>query len=198
MYKVQVIDGKKECTKCGAWKLLSDFGRRNDRPLGLQSRCLVCTRAYHRYYNQHQGKDIRQQYEKTDKCKAQRRLWARTSEKHKICRANYERKIEVKTRRKRWQQSNNGCACLRAATAKRRATQLKATPLWLTKLQLQEMKDIYRLTPIGYEVDHIVPLQGKDVCGLHVPWNLQYLTIKQNRSKGNGRTKQTTAKNDSI
>lgn len=56
------------------------------------------------------------------------------------------------------------------------------TPSWVCRSTLDR---VYRSTPEGYEVDHVVPLNGKTVCGLHVPWNLQYLPRSVNRAKGN-------------
>ena len=60
-----------------------------------------------------------------------------------------------------------------------------ATPPWITAEQIKEMRRIYLCCPIGYHVDHIVPLVGGIVCGLHVPWNLQYLPDKCNLVKSN-------------
>lgn len=63
-----------------------------------------------------------------------------------------------------------------------RARKLQAMPSWVSKSSIE---DVYRNCPKGYEVDHIIPLRGEEVCGLHVPWNLQYLTRSENASKGN-------------
>ena len=79
-----------------------------------------------------------------------------------------------------------------ASRAKRRAAKLQRTPDWLTDVQLAEIQSFYieseirtRLTGIQHHVDHILPLQGKNVSGLHVPWNLQVITATENVRKSN-------------
>ena len=76
--------------------------------------------------------------------------------------------------------------------ANRRASKLSATPAWLTGPQIAHIKRTYKLshlmediTGTKYHVDHIVPLKGKKVCGLHVPWNLQVIPAEDNLKKSN-------------
>lgn len=75
--------------------------------------------------------------------------------------------------------------------AKRHASKLERTPGWMNAGHLFEIECIYRycaaLRGIGldYEVDHIVPLQGESVSGLHLPWNMQIIMASENAKKGN-------------
>ena len=75
---------------------------------------------------------------------------------------------------------------INARNRKREAAKLQRTPPWLTQQHTDTMKDFYIMaSDLGMEVDHIIPLQGKLVSGLHVPWNLQLLTGEDNRRKSN-------------
>lgn len=70
----------------------------------------------------------------------------------------------------------------RAKHSRRRAAQLLRSPVWA---DVKAIREFYRCCPAGYVVDHVVPLQGKGVCGLHVLENLQYLPAAENIRKGN-------------
>lgn len=69
--------------------------------------------------------------------------------------------------------------------AKRRAAARQATPVWLSPEHKKQIQDMYKNRKPGYDVDHIVPLNSCIVCGLNVPWNLQYLLSSENASKSN-------------
>ena len=73
----------------------------------------------------------------------------------------------------------------REKTTRRNNSKIQRMPRWA---DLEKIKEIYRICPEGYQVDHIIPLQGVLVSGLHVENNLQYLTSSENRSKSNSYT----------
>jgi hypothetical protein len=105
--------------------------------------------------------------------------------------ANPEKKKQsaVKAARK-WQKNNPEKHC--AINASRRAKKHLATPKWLTDRELSQIDATYlyskvktRITGIQHHVDHIVPLKGATVCGLHVPWNLRVIPALENIRKKN-------------
>lgn len=74
---------------------------------------------------------------------------------------------------------------VRSKNAARKSSVYRATPKCLKPAVLKDLRAIYANRPKGHHVDHIVPLRGKTVCGLHVPWNLQYLPATENIRKQN-------------
>jgi len=128
-----------------------------------------------------------------DKVKASKKKWAdknksRVSKVQKIYREL--NKESIKERLRIW--GKNNPHKVNALSAKRSAIRKERTPKWLNNEYLVEIEKYYKKakdmsisTGISYHVDHIIPLQGKTVCGLHVPWNLQIITATENLKKGN-------------
>ena len=76
---------------------------------------------------------------------------------------------------------NRGKRCVWQAL--RRAAKLNATPSWV---DYDAIHEIYvNAAMLSMTVDHVVPLKGKNVCGLHVPWNLQLMSKAENSKKHN-------------
>lgn len=71
---------------------------------------------------------------------------------------------------------------LEANAIRRRLRNSKQTPSWANK---EKILEIYKNRPEGMHVDHIIPLNGKYVSGLHVENNLQYLPAAENLAKHN-------------
>ena len=117
----------------------------------------------------------------------------RSTEKGKITNrrasAKYDKteqgRTSKKLRNQRYFATERGKAVNRAKVAKYKAAKLQRIPVWMTKDELKMMRFFYINCPEGCDVDHIVPLQGENVSGLHILSNLQYLTKEENGRKGN-------------
>lgn len=69
-----------------------------------------------------------------------------------------------------------------ALVKEREFRKIQRIPKWA---DLKAIKQVYDTCPPGYHVDHIVPLRGKNVSGLHVHYNLQHIKAEDNLRKGN-------------
>jgi hypothetical protein len=165
---------EKKCTCCSQVKPREQFPKKARATDGMSPWCRVCTsEASSRWYEN--NKDRRAETHKA---------WKEKVGAEAV--SDYHRNWYLQNREKRitqceaWRLANPGKH--REKMANRRAKERNATPAWVDRAALQA---IYDACPPGYEVDHIVPIRGKNVCGLHVPHNLQYLPMRENRSKGN-------------
>jgi len=173
----------KKCKECKAEKSLEDFRQNKvNGKLYYRGRCKKCeTKVNYEYTLKRKEKD-RKKYLKDKKESYQRN--AQTYAKYREDNKEYRRE-----QNKEWKLKNRA-HCTHKENM-RRAKKLKATPNWLTEQHIEEIKNKYKeskeLTTkeTTYTVDHIIPLQGETVSGLHVPWNLQILTLEENSSKKN-------------
>ena len=157
---------KNPCKRCGtSLRYKSNYG------------CAECLRSSNREY----------QSKNRETLLPKKREWAKSNPEKNRAQSNkwqFENRklateIQKRARHAKWESHYK--PRLKAIAAKRRASLLQRTPAWA---DLEAIKRIYADCPVGMEVDHVIPLMGKKVSGLHIETNLQYLTKKENSSKG--------------
>lgn len=173
----------KTCSSCKETKELSLFVKNKTRKDGYSAMCRVCTQEYSKAYRKENKEQIAQYnafYKENNK------------ERVKLLEKQWRQKHPQRCKEifKNWKKNNKGK--VNAETAKRHTAKMNRRPQWLSAEQLTEIKEFYvmakeleKVFPWKQHVDHIVPLQGKTVSGLHVPWNLQIIPASWNISKGN-------------
>ena len=124
-----------------------------------------------------------------DKVAAYRKEYEKTN-KDRIAAVRAARLIERRKVKRIWRENNLGLVL--ADCAKRRAAKLQRTPKWLSLFDKLKMECLYQLAAMRnresdqkWHVDHIIPLQGANVCGLHVPGNLRVISAIDNMRKSN-------------
>lgn len=169
----------KKCSKCKEEKLFNEFTRSKSCKDGYYNYCKICRKQYYEA-NREFIAECKQEHYRVNKD----RLLAEMREYREI------NKEQIANRMRRYQKENS--AKISANTAKRRSLKLQSTPPWLTQEDFEQIEEFYKkaqqlksVTGQQYHVDHIVPLQGENVCGLHVPWNLQILEASENIKKSN-------------
>lgn len=189
----------KKCKTCGIEKEFTEFHHHKTAKDGRYPHCKSCCRekAVARYW-----KDPEEQRRKRQEYVDNNREKVRQSAHEYYVRIYAERKEEINKKNRESYQRNKEHASeygkvyrqrtkayQTAKTRKRQALVLQRIPKCA---DLQEIEKFYeearRLTletGIKHEVDHIIPLQGKNVSGFHVEWNLQILTKSENASKRN-------------
>lgn len=170
----------KICIKCNQEKSLTEFHTAKRNSDGLEGKCKSCKSQYRKS----------QYLKRRDEELAINRKWKSENKDRydEICKEWYYRNKEYHNALTRKHYKENK-SLYRAKDAKYRASKLKATPLWA---DLEQIKRIYvacakvsERTGVEHHVDHIIPLQGENVCGLHVERNLAIIPAKMNLEKSN-------------
>jgi hypothetical protein len=188
----------KLCVTCKAEKSLSEFYKRKDSPDGYRNDCKDCRQvnALKNYYDRHDANKSRMKKTHANKIAKNPNFYAEWYEKNrdkdleKSKLAYQENAEDRKAKQRLWSKTNRGTA--NALSKNYKLKKINATPKWLSESQLLHIKCKYQLAAMlnihgvePWHVDHIVPIRGKDVCGLHVPWNLRVIPAKENMTKGN-------------
>ena len=156
----------KKCGKCKEIKETNEFRivKYKDKNR-YRKECKLCEKQYRaKYFKSLEGKLAVKKYHQSDKGK---------QAKHKSDK-KYREKVGYNPSEKR----------LRLKTYWQNQRRLLIQQATISGFG-EKIKEIYLNCPKGYQVDHEIPLKHEFVCGLNVPWNLQYLTPKANRKKSN-------------
>jgi len=190
----------KQCRACLLFKPFDSFYHRSDAKDGVRADCKACVkeRTRRRYYSdlEKSRAEFRALYRakiEADPDWHAKRYAANKAQYTKNNRLNYERH---KTRRRRaasdWAKRNVGKANARKQAYK--VTKKQALPLWVVGDEYSAFffEEAYslanlrtRVTGVLWHVDHIIPLRGRAVCGLHTPCNLQVIPAAINCRKSN-------------
>lgn len=168
--------GVKLCSDCKSEKPFSAFTKRVASPDSLSHRCRGCNGdSADRWRQRNPGAHVRWYQQNREARSAAFREWRE---------ANKSRLADSYAA---WARKNKHI--VNSIVARRIAAKLMATPLWADEAAIRsfyrQAAALTEETGVRHEVDHIYPLQGKTVCGLHCEANLQILTKTENLQKGN-------------
>jgi hypothetical protein len=158
-------------------------------PRKTKGACIECLKVEWAQGNEARAEYFKE-YNRREDVKDRKNEWYQEN-REQVIQAAATRPAQVKREyRNAWKETHK--VQIRADTKARRRKHRDATPSWLTRKQKSEIRQVYQIaitmtqtTGEQYVVDHIVPLRGADVCGLHVPWNLRVITQEENLVKSN-------------
>lgn len=171
----------KKCIRCHTVKSIDNFHRQKGRKDQHCSYCKSCKSHIARLWAI-TSRDVKN---------AISRRWnsRHRDQKHEMDRTYYTaNKIKLNIQHTFWNKTHpdkrreSVSRWMRKNGARIRAEKIKRMPIWADKKAIQQF---YEVCPSNMVVDHIIPLAGKTVSGLHVLNNLQYLTPAENRKKSN-------------
>ena len=177
------VEPTKTCKGCASVKPMSLFYKDKQAKDLCSTYCKECTKAKSiaAYYNNKEVHNARSNGYRRANMPRIRAIAANYREKNRA---------KINARSNDWVRQNRLNSTLN--TAKYRCAKLQRTPAWLTESDLLRIKCYYQVAAMrakesgrAWHVDHIIPLKGKLVSGLHVPNNLRVIPASENKRKTN-------------
>lgn len=179
------------CSKCKFNKPFEAFIPAINTRSGYLASCGLCTQksAALKYLKNKTIIKIKSKaYYLKNSCRIKQRalLWKKKNTEQKAYKNAQWAKLNCEKSRqskRNWKLRNPGK--VKSDKMLRYITQVQATPRWLSLADKQNIEKFYAACPKGWHVDHVVPLRGAIVSGLHILTNLQYLPAIDNIRKSN-------------